>query len=130
MGILSSALDSSWRSFGFTGPFVTNIHCSNDRFSDENIHFSVSTCLYCICYTFASHQLVVYVQADLWSQNRKHIHYYGSWTKWQTRCVQYELVKQFWIITLLGWFSIVWPLISWALLFSNTVSTLVENDNI
>ena len=39
-------------------------------------------------------------------------------------------VKQFWIIALLGWISITWPLISWALSFSNTVNTMVGNDDI
>ena len=40
----------------------------------------------------------------------------------------YVSVKQFWIIALLGRVSIVWPLISWVPLFSNTFITMVENE--
>ena len=47
--------------------------------------------------------------------------HYGKWAR-------YVPVGQLWITALLDWFSIVWPLISWALPFSNTVNTLTEND--
>ena len=42
---------------------------------------------------------------------------------------EYIPEKQFCLIALLGWFSIVWPLISWVPLFSNTVNTQVENED-
>ena len=49
----------------------------------------------------------------------------GSWVGHGTYAPQ----KQFWLIALLGWYSIVSFVFPWAASFSNTVNTMEENED-